>query len=93
MKRKKGLFSKVLVALIILMNAAFTAAVLLVFLRTSQEPAVLIGAWFGFTTGELWLAAKIKREKIEKEGIGSESGLEEEAEQQEAVDHDHHAGD
>lgn len=92
MKRRKGLFSKVLVVFIVLMNTAFTAAVLWVFFRTSQEPAVLIGAWFGFTTGELWLAAKIKREKIEKEGIVNDQ-LEAEAEQPETLDADHHLDD
>ena len=57
-------FSKALVVGIIFANIVFTVAVLWVFLRTGSEPQVLIGAWFAFTAGELWLLAGIKREKI-----------------------------
>lgn len=57
-------YSKVLVLLIILMNISFTVAVLYVFSKTSSEPAVLIGSWFGFTTGELWMMASIKKAKV-----------------------------
>ena len=59
-------FSKSLVLGIVLANAIFTAAVLWVFLRTGSEPQVLVGAWFAFTTGELWYLSVIKREKIKK---------------------------
>ena len=48
-------------ALVILLNVSFAAAVLYVFLRTGTEPTALVVAWFAFTTGELWLLAKIKR--------------------------------
>jgi hypothetical protein len=58
-------FSKVIVALVIILNVFFTGAVLYVFLRTYTEPTVLIGCWFAFTTGELWMLAKIKREERE----------------------------
>ena len=54
-------FSKTIVALVILLNVSFAAAVLYVFLRTGTEPTALVVAWFAFTTGELWLLAKIKR--------------------------------
>lgn len=64
---KKRDFSKAVVTLVILLNAAFTAAVLYVFLKTGSEPSTLITAWFGFTTGELWLLAGIKKKKVEKE--------------------------
>ena len=47
-------FSKLIVALVILLNAAFTIAVLYIFYRIGAEPTTLIGAWFGFTTIELW---------------------------------------
>ena len=76
--KKKGAFSKALVAFIVILNILFTIAVLVVFWHTQTEPVALIGAWFAFTTGELWLVAKIKREKIEKE-VSENERLEEEA--------------
>lgn len=62
----KGLFSKILVAFIVSANVIFTIAVLRIFLVVGNEPATLIAAWFAFTTGELFLLSKIKREKIRK---------------------------
>lgn len=59
-------FSKAIVSLVILLNAAFTVAVLFVFYRIGAEPTALIAAWFGFTTAELWALAGIKKKKIEK---------------------------
>ena len=58
-------FSKWIVALVILLNAVFTVAVLFIFYRISAEPVTLIGAWFGFTTIELWALAGIKKREIE----------------------------
>lgn len=72
MKKKKR-FSKFMVVLIILLNIIFTTAVLYAFIRVGSEPVALIGAWFGFTTGELWLLANIKKQKIKK-GPGDENG-------------------
>lgn len=63
----KNRFSKGIVALIVALNVLFTAAVLIVFWHTGSEPAALIGAWFAFTTGELWLLSGIKKSKIKKE--------------------------
>lgn len=60
----KSIFSKIIVAAVVMLNATFTAAVLFVFLRVGSEPTALIAAWFGFTTGELWLLANIKKAKI-----------------------------
>ena len=60
-------FSKLIVTLIILLNILFTATVLYIFFKTYNEPTVLIGAWFAFTTGELWLVATIKKKEIEKD--------------------------
>lgn len=57
---KKGLFSKLVVSFVIVANVLFTIAVLYVFLKTSTEPAALIGSWFAFTTVELWSLSKIK---------------------------------
>ena len=65
-KKKKGGFSKWIIVLVVLMNITFTSAVLYVFLKTSSEPVALVGAWFAFTTGELWMLSSIKREKVKK---------------------------
>ena len=65
-KGKKGGFSKAIISLVVLMNIAFTAAVLYVFLKTASEPVALVGAWFAFTTGELWMLSSIKKEKVKK---------------------------
>lgn len=61
-------FSKIIVSLIILLNILFTTGVLYVFLRVGNEPSILIGAWFAFTTGELWMLASIKKKEINNEG-------------------------
>ena len=65
-KKKKQHFSKAIVALVVLMNIIFTGAVLYVFLATGNEPATLVGAWFAFTTGELWMLSSIKKTKVKK---------------------------
>lgn len=57
-------FSKWIVALVIMLNVAFTGAVLYVFLRTGSEPTSLVVAWFSFTTVELWTLAGITKEKL-----------------------------
>jgi len=66
---KSGKFSKILVASIVITNIIFTIAVLWIFLQTGSEPMTLIGAWFAFTTGELWMLAGIKKAKIKEEKI------------------------
>ena len=65
-KRKKEKFSKAIVTLVVTMNIIFTAAVLYVFLATGNEPVALVGAWFTFTTGELWMLSSIKKTKVKK---------------------------
>lgn len=60
-------FSKVVVSFIVVMNVVFTAAVLGIFYKVGSEPAVLIGAWFAFTTGELWALASIRKSKVKQE--------------------------
>lgn len=57
-------YSKWIVALVILLNAGFTGAVLYLFLITGSEPTTLIGCWFGFTTVELWTLAGITKAKV-----------------------------
>lgn len=66
-QKKAGRFSKFIVVLVILLNMAFTAAVLYVFLKVGSEPQVLIGSWFAFTTGELWMLSGIKKKKIKED--------------------------
>lgn len=61
----KGKYSKGIVAFIIALNVFFSAAVLVVFWKTGNEPSTLIVAWFGFTTGELWILSGIKKKKVE----------------------------
>ena len=61
-------FSKAIVSLVIILNAAFTVAVLFIFYRVGAEPVTLIGAWFGFTTVELWALAGIKKREIDRNG-------------------------
>lgn len=58
-------FSKAIVSLVIILNAAFTGVVLYIFYRIGVEPTALIAAWFGFTTVELWALAGIKKREIE----------------------------
>lgn len=60
-------FSKWVVGMIIALNGAFAIAVLYIFLKIGSEPSTLIGAWFAFTTGELWALAGIKRKEISSE--------------------------
>jgi len=62
-KKKKGRFSKKIVIFIILINIIFTLAVMYLFLKTGSEPMALVGAWFAFTTVELWSLASIKKNK------------------------------
>ncbi len=64
----KSKFSKGIVAAVVLLNTIFTAAVLYVFLQTGSEPITLIGCWFAFTTGELWMLSSIKKTKVRKDG-------------------------
>ena len=66
-KKKKSVFSKLIVVFVILLNVIFTGVVLTIFLRTSNEPSSLIVAWFSFTTVELWSLAGIKKAKEKKE--------------------------
>ena len=67
-KTKSGIFSKFIVCGVIALNVIFTAIVLKLFYVTGNEPAVLIGAWFGFTTVELWSLAGITKSKNRGEG-------------------------
>jgi len=50
--------------LVIALNIVFTIAVLFVFYKTGSEPMTLVGTWFAFTTGELWMLSSIKKTKV-----------------------------
>lgn len=50
--------------MIIAMNVLFCIAVLYINYRGSYVSDALIGAWFGFTTAELWGLAFIKSKEI-----------------------------
>lgn len=67
MTKQKNRFSKLIVFLVIMLNTGFTVGVLYVFLRVGSEPTSLIVAWFGFTTGELWLLSGITKKKLKGE--------------------------
>lgn len=65
--RKNKKFSKFIVVLVIVLNILFTAAALVVHWHTGSEPSTLETAWFAFTTGELWLLARIEINKNKKD--------------------------
>lgn len=65
----KNKFSSLIVSVIVILNMLFTCSVLYVFLKVGSEPITLIGCWFGFTTGELWMLASIKKTKVKKERV------------------------
>jgi len=59
-------FSKKIVSAVVMLNTLFAAAVFYVFCRVGSEPTALIGAWFAFTTTELWALAGIKKREKSK---------------------------
>ena len=73
---RKNIFSKIIVAMVVILNVLFTIAVLYIFLAAGSEPVTLIGCWFAFTTGELWMLSSIKKSKVKKEVFIDESELE-----------------
>jgi hypothetical protein len=64
---KKIKYSKIIVTIVIILNIIFTIAVLCIFKETHSEPTVLIGSWFSFTTGEMWMLSSIKKSEVKKE--------------------------
>ena len=59
-------FSKLIVMLVVLLNIVFAGIILYMVWHGRPEPAVLVGAWFGFTTAELWALAGIKKKEKER---------------------------
>ena len=74
-RRSKKKFASFIVTLVIILNTLFTCAVLYTFLKVGNEPSVLIGSWFAFTTGELWMLSNIKNNKTKllQQGITEET--------------------
>lgn len=76
--KTKNKFSKFIVTAVVILNTIFTIAVLYVFLKVGNEPVTLIGCWFAFTTGELWMLSSIKKKKVDinlnNEGGGDNDG-------------------
>ena len=68
----KNKFSNVVVILVVVLNIWFTNRVLDIYIVTGTEPIILIGAWFAFTGGELWLLSGIKKAKIKNQNIISD---------------------
>lgn len=63
--------------MIIVMNALFCIAVLYINYRGSYVSDALIGAWFGFTTAELWGLAFIKGKEIKHTDSDCDSEIDE----------------
>jgi len=74
-KSKKGTFSKLIVSSVVVLNVIFTSAVLYVFLKVGNEPVALIGAWFSFTTSELFITSAIKKKKLIQPTIEQEEQI------------------
>ena len=68
--KKKKDFSKKIVTLVLVLNILFTLAVLYIFFKVGSEPITLIGCWFAFTTGELWMLSSIKKTNINNKKDG-----------------------
>ena len=68
-KKSSGVFSKVIVLLVIVLNTLFTLKVFDIVEKGVQEPTSLIAAWFGFTTVELWSLSSIKKKKEDKKQV------------------------
>lgn len=73
MNKKKGIYSKAIVLLVITLNVWFTDRVLKAFEIVGTEPVALIGAWFTFTVGELFMLSSIKKAKEKKKGKGEKN--------------------
>ena len=65
--KKQVRYSKIIVALVIVLNAVFATAAMLAFILVKSEPVALITAWFAFTTGELWMLATLRGKEIKSE--------------------------
>jgi hypothetical protein len=62
-KKDKG-FSKLIVAIVIILNVIFTIVVLGIVALGIPEPSTLIISWFSFTTVELLALAGIRKAEL-----------------------------
>lgn len=63
-QKRRGLYSKIIVALCVLLAVGYTGICLLMQYRTGTQPEPqLTIAFFAFISAELWNLAKIKRGK------------------------------
>lgn len=76
-KFKKGLFGKLVIILIVILNIWFVRKAFDICMSGSFLPDSLIYSWFAFTTSELAILFGIKKQKIKKED-SYENRLEEE---------------
>ncbi len=62
--KRRGIYSKIIVALCVLLAVSYTGICLLMQYRTGTQPEPqLTIAFFAFISAELWNLAKIKRHK------------------------------
>lgn len=65
-KKKKGLYSKVIIIIVFVYLGYFTERVLSLFEKTGAEPVVIIGAVFSILGLECGVLAWIKNSKIKR---------------------------
>lgn len=65
-------FSKKIVKIVISLNVIFVICTFYLCSGDHIVPDSLIVTWFGFTTGELWLLAGIKKTKEKERGKNDE---------------------
>lgn len=76
MQKKKGVYSKFIVLIVIGLNVWFTDRLLDVYSVIGNEPTILITSWFAFTTGELLMLTFIKKSK-DKDKLNKNNNKEE----------------
>ena len=69
----RNIYSKLVVPLVIGLNYWFANEIIEVFKLVGSEPMTLIGCWFAFTTGELWMLSGITKTKTKVKG-GTDNG-------------------
>ena len=62
-KKKKSLFTKIIIILIIFLNVAFAIGVMWLVYKVGREPSALVVSFYSFTTVQLWNMAFIKKQK------------------------------
>lgn len=63
-EKQKLKYSKLIVLFVIAINIIYAAVVLYIFSKNGEEPGILTGSWFAFTTGELMSLAMIKKNEL-----------------------------